>query len=222
MKLEVKNIKKSFGKREVLSDITFSAEGGEVIGILGENGCGKSTLLSVMAGVLERGGGSMTLDGEDLFASARRLREATGYVPQGTTLLEELTARDNLRLSYDKESLEGELEDGVLKMLGVGSFLKKQVSKLSGGMKKRLSIACCVSSRPPVLLLDEPCAALDLSCKASILDFIDAHRKEGGIAVLTSHDESEIAVCDRWFIMRDGVLTPYNYDGDVKRLVMNL
>ena len=222
MKLEVKNIKKSFGKREVLSDITFSAEGGEVIGILGENGCGKSTLLSVMAGVLERGGGSMTLDGEDLFASAKRLREATGYVPQGTTLLEELTARDNLRLSYDKESLERELEDGVLKMLGVGSFLKKQVSKLSGGMKKRLSIACCVSSRPPVLLLDEPCAALDLSCKASILDFIDAHRKEGGIAVLTSHDESEIAVCDRWFIMRDGVLTPYNYDGDVKRLVMNL
>ncbi len=222
MKLEVKNIKKSFGKREVLSDITFSAEGGEVIGILGENGCGKSTLLSVMAGVLERGGGSMTLDGEDLFASARRLREATGYVPQGTTLLEELTARDNLRLSYDKESLERELEDGVLKMLGVGSFLKKQVSKLSGGMKKRLSIACCVSSRPPVLLLDEPCAALDLSCKASILDFIDAHRKEGGIAVLTSHDESEIAVCDRWFIMRDGVLTPYDYDGDVKRLVMNL
>ena len=222
MKLEVKNIKKSFGKREVLSDITFSAEGGEVIGILGENGCGKSTLLSVMAGVLERGGGSMTLDGEDLFASAKRLREATGYVPQGTTLLEELSARDNLRLSYDKESLERELEDGVLKMLGVGSFLKKQVSKLSGGMKKRLSIACCVASRPPVFLLDEPCAALDLSCKASILDFIDAHRKGGGIAVLTSHDESEIAVCDRWFIMRDGVLREYDYDGDVKRLVMNL
>ncbi|MBR4661947.1 MAG: ATP-binding cassette domain-containing protein, partial [Clostridia bacterium] len=94
MKLEVKHIKKSFGKREVLSDITFSAQGGEVVGILGENGCGKSTLLSVMAGVLERGGGSMTLDGEDLFASAKKLREATGYVPQGTTLLEELTARD--------------------------------------------------------------------------------------------------------------------------------
>ena len=222
MKLEIKNIKKSFGKREVLSDITFSAKGGEVVGILGENGCGKSTLLSVMAGVLERGGGSMTLDGEDLFASAKKLREATGYVPQGTTLLEELTARDNLRLSWSKEALERELEDGVLKMLGVGSFLKKQVSKLSGGMKKRLSIACCVSARPPVLLLDEPCAALDLSCKTSILDFIDAHRKNGGIAVLTSHDESEIAVCDRWFIMKDGVLTPYDYDGDVKRLVMSL
>ncbi|MBR3423758.1 MAG: ABC transporter ATP-binding protein [Clostridia bacterium] len=222
MKLEVTNIKKSFGRREVLSDITFSAQGGEVIGILGENGCGKSTLLSVMAGVLERGGGSMTLDGEDLFASAKKLRKATGYVPQGTTLLEELTARDNLRLSYDKETLDRELEDGVLKMLGVGTFLKKQVSKLSGGMKKRLSIACCVSARPPVLLLDEPCAALDLSCKASILDFIDAYRKQGGIAVLTSHDESEIAVCDRWYIMKNGVLTPYDYDGDVKRLVMNL
>ena len=89
-------------------------------------------------------------------------------------------------------------------------------------MKKRLSIACCVSARPPVLLLDEPCAALDLSCKASILDFIDAHRKGGGIAVLTSHDESEIAVCDRWFIMKNGTLREYDYDGDVKRLVMSL
>ena len=222
MKLEVKNIKKTFGKREVLSDITFSAESGEVIGILGENGSGKSTLLSVMAGVLERGSGSMELDGEDLFASAKKLREVTGYVPQGTTLLEELTVRDNLRLSYGKESFERELEDGVLKMLGVGSFLKKQVSKLSGGMKKRLSIACCVAARPPILLLDEPCAALDLSCKASILDFIDAHRKEGGIVVLTSHDESEISVCDRWYIMKGGVLTEYDYDGDVKRLVMSL
>ena len=219
MKLEVKNIKKSFGKREVLSDITFTAEGGEVVGILGENGCGKSTLLSVMAGVLERGGGSMTLDGEDLFASAKKLREATGYVPQGTTLLEELTARDNLRLRYDRAEMEKELNGGVLAALGIDGFLKTTVSKLSGGMKKRLSIGCSVAGRPPVLLLDEPCAALDLSCKANILDFIDAHRKGGGIAVLTSHDQTEIAICDKWYVMKDGVLHEFVYDGDIGKLV---
>ncbi len=219
MKLEVKNIKKSFGKREVLSDISFSAEGGEVIGILGENGCGKSTLLSILAGILSADAGTATLDGADILGKRSSVRRKIGYAPQGTPLIEELTARDNLRLRYDRAEMEKELKGGVLATLGIDGFLKTTVSKLSGGMKKRLSIGCSVAGRPPVLLLDEPCAALDLSCKADILDFIDAHRKGGGIAVLTSHDQTEIAICDKWYVMKNGVLLEFVYDGDVGKLV---
>lgn len=219
MKLEVKNLKKSYRKNVVLRDISLVAESGSVVGILGENGCGKSTLLSVLAGVLDPDGGSVTLDGESLLGSHALLREKVGYVPQGTPLLEELNARDNLRLHYDKAELEAELKNGVLSMLGINEFLKTTVSKMSGGMKKRLSIGCSVAGRPPVLLLDEPCAALDLSCKANILDFIDAHRKSGGIAVLTSHDQTEIGICDRWYVMKGGVLEEYDYDGDIGKLV---
>ena len=222
MVLEIKNLKKSYKNKRVLGDISFTAESGSVVGILGENGCGKSTLLSILAGVISADGGVALLDGADLFRSPAALRDKVGYVPQGTPLLEELTARDNLRLHYGKAELEAELDGGVLSMLGINDFLKTTVGKMSGGMKKRLSIGCSVAGKPPVLLLDEPCAALDLSCKANILDFIDAHRKNGGIAVLTSHDQTEIGICDKWFVMKDGVLKEYEYDGDIGKLVKAL
>ncbi|MBR7033483.1 MAG: ABC transporter ATP-binding protein [Clostridia bacterium] len=217
--LEVNNLKKSFRGKEVLRDISFRAESGSVVGILGENGCGKSTLLSILAGVLAADGGTAALDGADVLGKRSAVRGKIGYAPQGTPLLEELTARDNLRLRYDRAEMEKELNGGVLAALGIDGFLKTTVSKLSGGMKKRLSIGCSVAGRPPVLLLDEPCAALDLSCKANILDFIDAHRKSGGIAVLTSHDQTEIATCDKWYVMKDGVLHEFVYDGDIGKLV---
>ncbi len=219
MILEVNNLKKSFRGKEVLRDISFRAESGSVVGILGGNGCGKSTLLSILAGVLAADGGTAALDGADVLGKRSAVRGKIGYAPQGTPLLEELTARDNLRLRYDRAEMEKELNGGVLAALGIDGFLKTTVSKLSGGMKKRLSIGCSVAGRPPVLLLDEPCAALDLSCKANILDFIDAHRKGGGIAVLTSHDQTEIAICDKWYVMKDGVLHEFVYDGDIGKLV---
>ena len=222
MILEVRSLKKSFRGKKVLRDVSFSAGSGSVVGILGENGSGKSTLLSILAGVLAADGGTCTLDGEDILGVRSAVRRSIGYAPQGTPLLEELTARDNLLLHYDRAEMEKELKDGVLATLGIDGFLKTTVSKLSGGMKKRLSVGCSVAGRPPVLLLAEPCAALDLSCKANILDFIDAHRKGGGIAVLTSHDQTEIAICDKWYIMKDGVLREYVYDGDIGKLVSEL
>ena len=161
MKLEIKGIEKRYGRQSVLKGIELEAHSGTCIGILGGNGCGKSTLLSILAGVQKPDRGSFVVDGVDMFSDSFAQSRAVGYVPQGTPLMEELSARDNLRLWYDKKNLAKELKDGVLAMLGIPEFIKVPVSKMSGGMKKRLSIGCAVANRPPVLLLDEPGAALD-------------------------------------------------------------
>ena len=146
------------------------------------------------------------LNEKDLLKHTRHRRRYVGYVPQGTPLIEELTARDNLLLWYDKKTMEAELESGVLKMLGIDKFLKVTVSKMSGGMKKRLSIGCAVSEKPPVLLLDEPMSALDLSCKKEIFKYIENQKKAGGIVLLVTHDILELELCDVCYTVKDGLL----------------
>ena len=107
-------------------------------------------------------------------------------------------------------------------MLGIQEFLKVPVSKLSGGMKKRLSIGCAMAKRPPILLLDEPSAALDLACKENIGAYLRRYRQAGGLLLLTTHDVMELELCDEWYIIKDGVLVPFVYDGDVQKLVKSL
>lgn len=222
MQIEIKDIAKRYRGKEVLNGISFSASSGTCVGILGGNGSGKSTLLSILAGVQSCDRGAFLCDGADLLRNSKKRKELIGYVPQGTPLIEELTARDNLLLWYDKGSMERELQNGVLRMLGIPDFLKTTVSKMSGGMKKRLSIGCAMAKKPPVLLLDEPSAALDLDCKEKISAYLRSYKKEGGILLLTTHDVLELSLCDRWYIIKNGVLVPFDYDGDVERLVKHL
>lgn len=216
MELIIKNIEKSFQKAPILKGISLTAESGTCIGLLGSNGSGKSTLLSILAGILPADHGEFLLDGK------QPNRDLIGYVPQGTPLMEELTARDNLLLWYSRSALEQELADGVLHFLGIESFLHKQVRKLSGGMKKRLSIGCAMAKHPPILLLDEPTAALDLVCKEQIANYLTSFKSSGGIVLLTTHDPAEISMCDSTYILKDGVLVPFSFDGDVRKLAASL
>ena len=222
MQIEINNIAKKYKKKQVLQDINLVAESGSCIGILGANGCGKSTLLSILARVQSCDRGSFLCDGVDLLKNAKEHAQLVGYVPQGTPLIEELSAKDNLLLWYGRKKMEQELRDGVLSLLGIHEFLSVPVSKMSGGMKKRLSIGCAMSSDPPVLLLDEPTAALDLACKQSIAAYLRHYKEKGGILLLTTHDVMELDLCDAWYIIRDGVLAPFDYDGDVQKLVESL
>ena len=222
MQIEVSGISKKYKGKLVLSDISFQAESGSCIGILGRNGTGKSTLLSILAGVLERDSGAFTCDGIDLFRDSRMRSALVGYVPQGTPLMEELSAKDNLSLWYESQNLKAELEIGVLKLLGIDEFIRVPVSKMSGGMKKRLSIGCAVANRPPILLLDEPTAALDLPCKETIASYLRRYKASGGILILTTHDVMELNLCDRWFIIKDGKLEPFEFDGDIAKLLAQL
>lgn len=222
MKIELSEIQKAYKRKVVLENVSLTAEEGSCVGILGGNGCGKSTLLSILAGVQKADGGSFLCDGKDLLQNTALRNSMVGYVPQGNPLIEELSARDNLRMWYDSSTLKRELESGVLAMLEIDSFLKVPVHKMSGGMKKRLAIGCAVAARPRILLLDEPSAALDLVCKEKIYNYFMAHKAAGGILMLATHDLQELALCDQCYILKQGVLTPYQYDGDIHRLAGSL
>ena len=220
--ITIQNIRKGYRNKPVLQDVSFAAKSGDCVGVLGGNGTGKSTLLRTLAGVIRADGGQFLWNEFDLLRDEARRSAFVGYVPQGTPLLQELTAKDNLRLWYDGAAMEQSLDSGVLKLLGVDQFLKTPVCKMSGGMKKRLSIGCAVAHDPRILLLDEPSAALDLVCWERILDYLEAFRKRGGIVILSSHDVQEIGVCSARYLLRGGRAEPYAYDGDVRKLVEDL
>lgn len=222
MTAEVKEIKKSYGRKEVLRGASFRAALGSCVGILGANGTGKSTLLRILAGVLRADAGAFLLDGEDLLKNERRRAAQVAYVPQTTPLIEELSARDNLRLWYEKEAMERSLEDGVLRQLGVDAFLGSRASSLSGGMRKRLTIGCAMAASPAVLLLDEPTAALDLAGKEKILRCFESFRDAGGLLVMASHDPWELELCNDWQLLRGGRLEPYRYPGSREALAADL
>ena len=222
MEVEVAGIRKSYSKNIVLENISFSVERGSCVGILGGNGSGKSTLLSVLAGVRRADGGSFFYQGIDLLRRSGQIPKVIGYVPQGDPLMEELNAWDNLRLWHDRKILQRELADGALGMLGIDSFLRTPVHRMSGGMKKRLSIGCAVVSRPEILVLDEPSAALDLVCKESIYRYLEAYKAAGGMVLLTTHDVQDLELCNKCYVLRNGRLRPYRYDGDFHKLAEEL
>lgn len=218
MTIEVRGIRKAYGKKQVLSDVSFSAESGKCVGILGGNGSGKSTLFSILAGVRRADGGSFFYGETDLLRHPGRIPAVIGYVPQADPLMEELSAWDNLRMWHDKKTLNRELAEGSLGLLEINGFLKTPVKKMSGGMRKRLSIACAVASRPGILVLDEPSSALDLVCKENIIRYLTAYKEAGGIVLLSTHDVQDMTLCDECFILKEGSLHPYVYDGDYHKL----
>lgn len=217
--LEVKNINKSYGKKDVLCGASFSAKEGSIVGILGKNGCGKSTLLSILAGVIKSDSGEILYNNEDLLKNNKRINELCGFVVQGTPLIEELSAYDNLLLWYSKKEIDDSASGGLIKLLGVDEFLKTKVGKMSGGMKKRLSIACALSKDPQIIIMDEPTAALDLPCRAEILSFILDCKKKNKTVIIATHTVDEIEICDELFVIKDGNITKAEFDGDIEALV---
>lgn len=218
MKLSIEHISKKYGGKEVLRDIDFEVRSGECVGILGGNGSGKSTLFGILSGVLCPTSGRALLEGVNVLEKPKVRRANIGYLPQETPLITELNARDNLLLAYGRKELGKSIADGTLEKLGVTDFLSVPVSKMSGGMKKRLSIALLAAGKPKIMLLDEPSAALDLSAKRFVAEYISDFVSKGGAVLLATHDVSEIAACDRCFIIKNGVLLPYEWDGDADRL----
>ena len=206
--LAAEEIRKSYRRKQVLAGVSFQAKEGECVGIVGANGCGKTTLLSILAGALKADGGSLVIDGEEALGKEKLFSRKVAYVPQGNPLIPELTVRDNLSLWYKggRKQLEQELKEGAAAFLGIREMLPMTAGKLSGGMKKRLSIACALWSHAPYLVMDEPGASLDLECKDLIRRYLEQYRREGGTVILTSHEMEELAVCTRMYVLKEGRL----------------
>lgn len=208
--IEIRNISKTYGRHQILNNISFNINTGECIGIVGANGSGKTTLLSIISGIIKADKGDILADGKVISDSPKRISGHISYVPQENPLINELTAMDNLRFWYSgsKKELEHELEDGILSLLGINEFIGKTVSKLSGGMKKRLSIGIALLEKPSLLIMDEPSAALDLTGKYKIKDYMRQYTtKMNGSILVVSHDQNELSVCDKLFLLKDGQLS---------------
>ncbi len=143
--------------------------------LAGSNGSGKSTVLSMLAGILKPSSGKITAHGR------------IGYVPQGSALLEDATVEENLNFfaSLAKTSVPRELP------FSVESYKKKLVSTLSGGMKKQVSIACAAIGDPQIMLLDEPCAALDITFRDEMISLVEKWKSEGKTVIYVGHDPAE-------------------------------
>ena len=191
-RIVAKNIVSAYGKKQVLKGVDLLAQAGQCVGIVGENGCGKSTLLNILAGLRKA-------DSGEIHAAD------AGYVPQEGNLLDELNVLDNLSLWYkDKTELKRSLEQGFLRDLGVDKMCRMKAGKLSGGMKKRVSIGCALAGNPPILILDEPAAALDLMGKADIRRYLAAYKELGGTIVIATHEESDLEICDKIYALHNG------------------
>lgn len=206
--LRAENICKSYRRRKILDGVSLEAAPGDCIGIVGSNGCGKTTLLSILAGARKAGRGRLDVDGTELFSHRRQFCKKIAYVPQENPLIPELSVKDNLALWYqgNRKQMKEDLERGPAAMLGIKPVYSVPVRHLSGGMKKRLSLACALSGHAPYLIMDEPGAALDLECKEAIRHYLMGYLAEGNTVILTSHELEELSLCSRLLVLREGRL----------------
>ncbi len=207
--LSLSHVTLKYRKKTILQDVSFDAAPGQAIGLLGMNGSGKSTLLLSIAGVKKPAEGTILLEGKSYADDPRSYNSSVGFVTQENALIDELTAMDNLRLwtPMSKAEIFDTLQNTSLCALGVHTYLELPVNSMSGGMKKRLSLATVLINKPNVLLMDEPFAALDLVAKKDILNFLSLFRSGGGITVIASHDEKIFEFCDESYLLKDGVVT---------------
>jgi ABC-2 type transport system ATP-binding protein len=204
--LSCQGLRKQFGGRTAVDDVSFTVHDNECYGLLGPNGAGKTTTIAIICGLLKADGGTVTVDGEP--GGSLAAKAAIGYVPQDVALYPDLSARENLRFFGQLYALRGEtLEQRItetLSLVGLTDRGKERVATYSGGMKRRANIAAGLLHRPRLLILDEPTVGVDPQSRHAILETVAGL----GIAVLytTHYMEEASRLCHRVGIIDDGRL----------------
>ena len=191
--LEVRQLCKSYGGRQVLAPASFVLPPGQCLGLAGSNGSGKSTLLRLMAQIERPDGGDILWEGRSVLGDRSFLRKELGYVPQSAQLAEELTVRQQLTLWQSACGQSGPAPEEIVELLGLEPLLKKRVGTLSGGTAQRVSIALALMTRPRILLMDEATAGLDQEYVPRLLDWLEGiYLPKGGSLVWCSHHQTEL------------------------------
>jgi ABC-2 type transport system ATP-binding protein len=206
--IQADNLRKRYGALTAVDGISFEVQPGETFGLLGPNGAGKTTTLNLLVGTLTPDGGSVSINGEADPTNAT-VRQQIGYAPQAIALYEDLTAEENLAFLGRLYGLGArQLRERVnyaLDLAGLGDRRQDRVSTFSGGMKRRLNLACALIHDPPVLLLDEPTVGVDPQSRNLIFNKIEWLRRQGRTIVYTTHYIEEAQrLCDRVAIMDHG------------------
>jgi ABC-2 type transport system ATP-binding protein len=205
--LEVRAIHKRFGEVHALAGVDLEVERGEFFALLGPNGAGKSTLINIIAGLARAASGEARVMGHDVVADYRQARRALGVVPQELVFDPFFTVRETLEIQSGYYGLRHNDAwiDALLDGLGLADKADTNMRRLSGGMKRRVLVAQALVHKPPVIILDEPTAGVDVELRQSLWQFIQNLNREGHTILLTTHylEEAE-ALCNRIAMLKQG------------------
>lgn len=207
--LEIKQLTKRYGDKTVVDTISFEVKEGEILCILGPNGAGKSTTINMLSGVLGHDGGNINYQEKDIYHDLRAYKKRLGVVPQEIALYEDLTALQNIHFFASLYGLKGnELKEKCNKALafvGLSSRAKEKVNTFSGGMKRRLNIACAIAHNPELLIMDEPTVGVDPQSRNHILNSIKKLCAKGMSVIYTTHYMEEVEeISTRIIIVDEG------------------
>jgi ABC-2 type transport system ATP-binding protein len=205
--IEALNVEKRYGALQALAGVSLAVAEGEFFGLLGPNGAGKTTLISVVAGLARASAGSVRVMGADVVADYRRARRMLGVVPQELVFDPFFSVRETLRFQSGYFGLRRNDAwiDEVMHHLDLTSKADANMRTLSGGMKRRVLVAQALVHRPPVIVLDEPTAGVDVGLRQALWQFIRRLNRDGHTIVLTTHylEEAE-ELCDRIAMLKAG------------------
>lgn len=205
--IEVKNVTKRYGSVKALSDISFTADSGEVVGLLGPNGAGKSTTMNIITGYLGSTSGTVLIDGIDMLENPKAAKSKIGYLPEQPPLYQDMTVRRYLEFIFDLKKVrlpKKEHVTEVMEIVKISDVADRVIRNLSKGYKQRVGLAGALMGNPPVLILDEPTVGLDPKQIIDIRKLIKSLGKKHTI-IFSSHVLSEVsAVCDRIVMINNG------------------
>lgn len=224
--LTVRNLTKSFKDKQVLRSLSFDVRRGEVLCILGPNGAGKSTTINILTAALAGDSGEISFKGVPIGKHLRAYKQALGIVPQDIALYEQLSAERNLRFFASLYGLHGEklnrAVDEALAVAGLTERRHEKVKTFSGGMKRRLNIACAIAHRPELVIMDEPTVGIDPQSRNHILESIRTLRESGMTVIYTTHYMEEVeAISTRIVIMDHGAIIAEGTKESLKEEIEN-
>lgn len=220
--LQINNVEKRYQSLQALGGVSLSIEEGEFFGLLGPNGAGKTTLISIVAGLNRADSGSVTIHGHDVVTDYRAARTRLGVVPQELVFDPFFTVRETLRMQSGYFGLQNNDKwiDEVMDNLDLTNKADTNMRALSGGMKRRVLVAQALVHKPPVIVLDEPTAGVDVELRQTLWKFIGRLNREGHTIVLTTHYLEEAqALCNRIAMLKFGkVVALDSTDALIKRI----
>ncbi|HQW21366.1 MAG TPA: LPS export ABC transporter ATP-binding protein [Rhodocyclaceae bacterium] len=220
--LRAEGLRKAYGKRVVVSDVSLSVESGEVVGLLGPNGAGKTTCFYMIVGLVPADGGSIKIDGKEVsrLPIYRRSRLGLAYLPQEASIFRKMTVAENIQAVLELRDISPEeilsRRDALMDELHISHLRNNPAISLSGGERRRVEIARALAVEPRFVLLDEPFAGVDPIAVIDIQEIIRFLKNRGIGVLITDHNVREtLGICDHAYIINQGAVLAFGKPGEI-------